>query len=273
MMIEVEAGVQLYVEDLRPQDGGNGQTMMFIHGWPVNHRIFDYQMQMFPYFGFRCVSLDLRGFGKSDKPWHGYYYDRFAEDISLVMDMLNLENVILVGFSMGGAICARLIAKYDTGARVVKLVLAGAATPSIVKKEQASFGLPLAQIDHLLQQIQIDLPQALSDFGGTFFYQYISPEYKNWFQNMCLEGASYSILQTGIALRNEDVSTDLSQIQIPTAIFHGVHDQIAQFQGAVATQQHIPGSLLYRFEGSGHGLLYEEKNRFQATLLDFIQKT
>ncbi|WP_454190753.1 alpha/beta fold hydrolase [Paenibacillus sp. Marseille-Q7038] len=274
MMIEVENGVQLYVEDLRPVDGGNGQTILFVAGWPVSHRIFDYQMQMLPYLGYRCITLDLRGFGKSDKPWHGYYYDRFAEDISFVMDVLNLENVVLVGFSMGGAICTRLITKYDTGARVEKLVLAGATTPFIVKKEnQSAFGLPLVQIDHLLQQMQIDLPQAISDFGGTFYYQYISPEYKNWFQHMCLEGASHAILQSGIALRNEDVSSDLSQIQIPTGIFHGAHDQFAQFQGAVATQQAIPGSLLYRFEESGHGLLYEEKNRFQATLLDFIQNT
>lgn len=274
MMIEVENGVQLYVEDLRSVDGGNGQTIMFIPGWPVTHRIFDYQMQSFPFLGYRCITLDLRGFGKSDKPWHGYDYDRLAEDISFIMDVLNLENVILVGFSMGGAICTRLIAKYDTGARVAKLVLAGAATPYITKKDQHSpFGLPVAQIDHLLQQIQFDLPQAISDFGGTFFYQYVSSEYKTWFQQMCLEGASHAILQTGFSLKNEDVSADLAEIRIPTGIFHGAHDQIARFQGAVATQQGIPGSLLYRFEESGHGLIYDEKNRFQATLLDFIQNT
>ena len=110
-------GVNINVEEI-----GTGKPIVFIHGWPVNHNMFEYQFTELPKHGYRCIGIDLRGFGDSDKPWEGYNYDTMADDVKAVLDTLNLQNVILVGFSMGGPISIRYMSRHH-GAHVEKLAL------------------------------------------------------------------------------------------------------------------------------------------------------
>ena len=121
--IQTENHVKLFVQDINPT---GEKTIVFIHGWPLDHRMFEYQINILPRYGFRCVTFDLRGFGMSDCPWDGYSYTRLAEDIRVITDKLNLNQFILVGFSMGGAIAIRYMSRY-AGARVSKLALLAAA--------------------------------------------------------------------------------------------------------------------------------------------------
>jgi non-heme chloroperoxidase len=102
MYIEVEKDIRVFISDLNPGQGT--RPVVFLHGWPANHRMFEYQYNVLPLYGFRCIGIDLRGFGMSDKPWHGYSYDRLADDLSAVLESLQLEEAALVGFSIGGAI-------------------------------------------------------------------------------------------------------------------------------------------------------------------------
>jgi non-heme chloroperoxidase len=97
--IDTTNGVKINVEDL----GGTGKPVVFIHGWPVNYKMFEYQFTELPKHSYRCIGIDLRGFRDSDKPWNGYNYDAMADDVKAVLDTLNIENAALVGFSMGGA--------------------------------------------------------------------------------------------------------------------------------------------------------------------------
>ena len=121
--IEGRNGVKINVEDL----GGAGNPVVFIHGWPVNHNMFEYQFTELPKHGYRCIGIDLRGFGDSDKPWDGYNYDTMADDAKVVLDTLNIENAALVGFSMGGAIAIRYMARHK-GTHIKKLALLGGCT-------------------------------------------------------------------------------------------------------------------------------------------------
>ena len=105
----VEPWVKIYVEDLNPK--GN-KTILFIHGWPANHKLFEYQFNIFPAMGYRCIGVDIRGFGKSDKPWGDYSYDRLADDVRTVVDILKLQNFTLAGHSVGGAIAVRYMARH-----------------------------------------------------------------------------------------------------------------------------------------------------------------
>ena len=105
--IRTTNGVNINVEDI-----GAGKPIVFIHGWPVNHKMFEYQFTELPKHGYRCIGIDLRGFGDSDKPWDGYNYNSMADDVKAVLDTLNLQNVALVGFSMGGAIAIHYIARH-----------------------------------------------------------------------------------------------------------------------------------------------------------------
>lgn len=102
--IKVESNVKIYVEDISPR-GKN--TILFIHGWPGDHNLFEYQFDQLPKRGYRCIGIDIRGFGKSDKPYKGYDYNRLADDIRCVIDVLELKNITLAGHSTGGAIAIR----------------------------------------------------------------------------------------------------------------------------------------------------------------------
>ena len=104
--VNVDEGVSIYIEDIGSESGAKDvlKPVLFIHGWPLSHEMFEYQYMALHKNGYRGIGIDLRGFGRSDKPWTGYNYDVFADDIKQVISMLNLQGVTLVGFSMGGAI-------------------------------------------------------------------------------------------------------------------------------------------------------------------------
>ncbi|RXN65812.1 alpha/beta fold hydrolase, partial [Clostridium botulinum] len=135
--IKVEPNVKIYVEDLNPE--GN-KTIVFLHGWPGSHKLFEYQFDQLPKMGYRCVGIDTRGFGNSDKPWTGYGYDRLSDDVRCVVEALKLHDFTLVGHSTGGAMAVRYMARHK-GHGVSKLALIDAAAPSLIKRPNFPYGL------------------------------------------------------------------------------------------------------------------------------------
>jgi len=113
--------------------------------------MFEYKFTELPKHGYRCIGIDLRGFGDSDKPYDGYNYDTVADDLKAVLDTLNLQNVVLAGFSMGGAIAIHYMARHE-GSRIAKLVLLGAAAPCFTKREDYPFGIDSSAVDDLNRQ-------------------------------------------------------------------------------------------------------------------------
>ncbi|MCR8845013.1 alpha/beta hydrolase [Paenibacillus sp. SC116] len=262
--VTVEKDVNVYVEDV-----GTGTPVVLIHGWPVNHHMFEYQTSQLPKYGYRTIGIDLRGFGKSDRPWQGYSYDRMADDIYEVLEALRLKNVRLIGFSMGGAIAIRYMARH-AGKRVSQLILVGAAAPAFTQRPGFPYGSTKAEIDDLLEQVDKDRPQLLTDFGKNFFAQPISDSFRNWFQLLGLEADSHATYETLKSLRDEDLRADLSKIHVPTAIFHGKLDKITPYPLAIVMNEGIKGSLLVPFEHSGHGSFYDEREKFNKELLSFL---
>lgn len=254
------------MEDLNPCAG---PTVLFIHGWPVNRTMFEYQFNQLPHYGFRCIAMDLRGFGKSDRPWGGYCYDSLADDLRSVIEALQLQDITLLGFSMGGAIAVRYMARH-AGYGISKLALVSAAVPVFTKSVDYPFGLQKEEVDKLITQTYTDRPKMISDFGKIFFAKKVSNDFKNWFNNLGLEASGHATAMTAISLRDEDLRNDLQQICVPTGIFHGVHDQIVPFPSAQQTHQYIQNSLLIPFENSGHGLFYDELDKFNYCLCQFL---
>ena len=119
-----------FVQDVNP--GPGSKTVFFVHGWPLNHQMYQYQLNVLPEHGFRCIAMDIRGNGQSDKPWTGYTYDRLADDIAIVLEALQVENATLVGFSVGGALSIRYMSRYN-GRRISKLALIDAVSPLSLK--------------------------------------------------------------------------------------------------------------------------------------------
>lgn len=262
--IEVEPGVKLFVEEV-----GSGIPVVFIHGWPLNHNIFEYQVALLPMYGFRCISIDLRGFGKSDQPWAGYDYNRMADDIRVIMDTLYLEQVRLIAFSMGGAIAVRYMSRHR-GHRVAKLVLLGAAVPAFTQRENYPYGMTKAAVDELIELAHTDRPLMVAEFGDKVFAQPVSPSFKEWFQAIGVASSNHGTACTAISLRDEDLRQELPQIHVPTFIFHGVLDQVCPFPFALLMHKGIQGSQLLRFEKSGHGIFYDELELFNQRLLSVL---
>jgi len=265
--IEVEKGVKLFVEDLN-QNGK--QTVVFIHGWPIDHRMYEYQFDLLLQNDFRCIGIDLRGFGNSTCPAEGYSYDRMAEDIFVIISKLRLQNIILVGFSMGGAIAIRYMARYG-GYGVVKLALLSAAAPSFTQRPGYPYGMTREQVDKLIKQTFKNRPEMLSDFSSIFFASIVTPSFKSWFHSLGTKAAGHSTIKTAEALRDEDLRGDLNKIRAITGIFHGEKDQVCPFEFAIEMNKGIRGSGLFSFKFSGHAVFYDELDKFNSTFLQFLR--
>jgi len=266
--IEVEPGVKVFVEDINPT--GN-KTVVFLHGWPVNRKMYEYQVDILPNYGYRCITIDFRGFGNSDRPWTGYSYNRLSDDIRVIIDSLNLQKVTLVGFSMGGGVAVRYMARH-AGCRVSKLALLAAAAPKFTRSTDYPYGMTKEQVDQLMMETYENRPQMLTGFGKLFFASKVTPSFANWFQGLGLEAAGHSTIKTEVSLRDEDMGLDLQAIKVPTGIFHGVLDKICPFQFATIMNSKIIGSELYRFENSGHAVFYDELKLFNQRFVQFLSK-
>jgi non-heme chloroperoxidase len=266
--IAVENNVRLHVTDL-----GEGKPVVLIHGWPLSDAMYEYQYQFLVEKGYRVIGISLRGFGKSDKPYGAYNYDVYARDINVVLEKLDIKDATLGGFSMGGAIAIHYLAKY-TSARVSKLALFGAAAPVWTKRNDYNYGFTKAAVDELIALSKVNRPKLLENFGKIFGASETAlPEgIANWLGGINLEASPYATTQSLIALRDTDLRGELSEIHIPTAIFHGTKDLICEFALAEQMHQGIEDSYIVAFENSGHGLFVEELEKFNTELLSFLQK-
>lgn len=266
--VKVEPDVRIYVEDVNP---GGGKPILFIHGWPANHKMFEYQFNQLPKMGYRCIGMDMRGFGNSDKPWKGYNYDRLADDVRSVVEAFKLQNFVLAGHSTGGAIAIRYMARHN-GFGVSKLALFAAAAPSLIQRPYFPYGLTKEDVIKLIQQTYNDRPQMLQGFGNMFFFQHVSEPFSEWFFQLGLQAASWSTIAVANAWLVEELFYDLTKIHVPTLILHGIHDQVCLFPLAIAQNRGIKNSKLIPFENSGHGLFYDERDKFNKELAQFIEE-
>ncbi|MEH6943840.1 alpha/beta fold hydrolase [Bacillus sp. JJ722] len=267
MYIEVEKGVHIFVQDLNP--GAGSKPVFFVHGWPLNHQMFQYQFNILPQYGFRCIAMDIRGNGQSDKPWNGYSYNRLADDIAMVLEALQLEDATLLGFSVGGALSIRYMSRYN-GRHISKLILVDAVSPSFVKNQDSPYGVTKEQADALINQMYMNLPKFLNDVSLSFFNRNLGSATLDWFSYLGLQSASYALIKIIQAAANEDVTKDLSKIKVPTMIIHGVHDQLIPFKSAELTQKQIKQSQLYPLNNSGHGSPIDQANEFNKALMQFL---
>jgi non-heme chloroperoxidase len=265
--IKVDQGVNLYVEDLNPS---GKKTILLIHGWPGNHNLFEYQLNTLPKLGFRCVAMDCRGFGLSDKPWDGYDYNRLSDDVKAIIDALQLNNVILCGHSTGGAICIRYMARHSNY-KVAKLALFAAAAPSLIQRPDFPFGIQKQAVLNIIQGTYKDRPKMLRDFGGTIFFRRVSPALSDWIFQLGLQAANWSTSAIANMWINEVLFDDLGKINVPTLILHGLNDRVCLYPLAVAQNKGIKNSKLVPFRQCGHFLFYDQMDKFNKELIEFTR--
>ncbi len=266
--VTTEPNVHIYVEDINPS---GEKTILFIHGWPGSHRLFEYQYNVLPQKDCRCIGIDLRGFGQSSKPWGGYDYNRMSDDVRAVIDALGLEQITLCGHSTGGAIAVRYMARYE-GYGVARLVLCAAAAPSLIQRPYFPDGLSVQTVWEMIQEISQNRPEVLRKFGNQIFHNYVTPNISQWVFDLGLESASWAM--SAIAndwLGEEQLFDDLAQISAPTLILHGYEDKICLFPLAQMQAQRIPNATLVPIESCGHFLFYDQMEKFNQALIEFTE--
>ncbi len=264
--VNVEPNVNLYLEDLNPA-GEN--TILFLHGWPGSHDLFEYQFNQLSRQGFRCIGLDQRGFGQSDRPLTGYDYDRLADDVRCVIDTLNLKNTTLLGHSTGGAIAIRYAARHRAHG-IRKLVLCAAAAPSLIMRPNFPYGIPKENVTAMIKETYTNRPRMLQEFGANFFFQNVGSPMMDWFLNLGFQAAGWATAAIEKTWIIEDLSSDFEKLLLPTLIMHGIHDNVVPFVLSEIQNRLLANSRLIPFENSGHALFIEEQDRFNEELSCFI---
>ena len=259
------------------EDHGEGQPVILIHGWPVSHEMWEYQVNALVSAGYRCISYDRRGFGQSDKPWSGYDYDTLAGDLHEVINALNLWEVTLVGFSMGGGEVVRYLGKYGA-TRVSKAVLISSVVPLLVKSEDHEEGVPRAIFDEMIAKIHDDRPAFLTEFGDQFFNigilnKPVSTEIQQWMHQLAMVASPSATAACIRSFSETDFRTDLSTLSLPMMIIHGDADKTVPIKAtSEITASLLPNAEYYILEEAPHGLFITNKAEVNQLLINFLRK-
>jgi non-heme chloroperoxidase len=263
-------GTQIYYKDW-----GQGQPIVFSHGWPLSADAWEDQMIFLAARGYRCIAHDRRGHGRSDQPWDGNDMDTYADDIAELVAALDLQNAIHVGHSTGGGEVARYIGRHGTK-RVAKAVLIGAVTPLMLKTKSNPGGLPIEVFDQIRTGVLADRSQFFKDLSSPFYGANrpgakVSQGLRDsfWLQGM-LAGhkAVYDCIK---AFSETDLTEDLKKFDVPTLILHGDDDQIVPIgDSALLSATIIKNSKLVVIPGAAHGMCSTLKDRANEQLFSFI---
>lgn len=259
------------------KDWGNGQPIVFHHGWPLSSDDWDAQMMFFLGNGYRVVAHDRRGHGRSSQTTNGHDMDTYAKDAAAVADHLDLHNAVHIGHSTGGGEVARYVARYGAG-RVAKAVLISAVPPLMLKTESNPGGLPMEVFDGFRQGTGAARAQTFHDVAAGPFYGFNRPGaivsegvILNWWRQgmMGAVNAHYYGIK---AFSETDQTDDLRAIDVPTLVMHGDDDQVVPIaDSAELSIKLLKHGTLKIYPGYPHGMCTTHAEVINPDLLDFIK--
>lgn len=264
--------VRLHIDD----SGGAGRPLVLIHGWPLSGQAWEAQVSVLKTAGYRVVAYDRRGFGRSDKPETGYSYDVLADDLQRVLDQCGLQDVTLVGFSMGGGEVARYIARHGQS-RLHSVVFAAAVPPYLMKTADNPDGpLTPEKAQEKRKALEQDRNGYFEQFTRNFFsakgvLQVTEAQRKDAIA-LCHQSAQHAALACMDAFSTTDFRDDLKKVTIPTLVIHGEADAIVPIEGSgQRTHRAVPHSQLVKVSGAPHGLNVSHPQVFNDALLSFLR--
>jgi len=270
--ITVEDGTQIHYKDW-----GSGQPVVFSHGWPLSADSWEAQMLFLASNGYRCIAHDRRGHGRSSQPWSGNDMDTYADDLSELIETLNLKDVVLIGFSAGGGEVARYIGRHGTK-RIAKAALISAVPPLMLKTAANPGGLPIEVFDGIRHGSIADRSQFYKDLASGPFFGANRPGAKVsqgmidsfWLQGM--QAGHKNTIDCIKAFSETDFTEDLKKFDVPTLILHGDDDQIVPIgAAALRSSKLVRNATLKIYPGAPHGLADTHKDQLNADLLSFLK--
>jgi non-heme chloroperoxidase len=267
---ENSADIELYYED-----HGSGQPVVLIHGYPLSGRGWDKQVPALLAAGYRVITYDRRGFGKSSQPAFGYDYDTFAADLSVLLEYLDLRDAVLVGHSMGTGEVTRYLGEYGSE-RVAKGVLVAPIPPYLLQADDNPDGVPQALFEGFAQAAQADAPAWMKGFLDNFYNMdtlrgtLVSDQAYQASWNLAVT-ASATAAVACIATWTTDFRDDLPKIDVPILVIQGDADQVLP---ADKTGKRLPGLIkdidLVVIEGGPHAIPWTHASQVNTALLNFI---
>ncbi len=263
-------GTEIFYRDL-----GRGRPVVLIHGWPLNGDSWDKQANFLLEHGLRVITYDRRGFGRSGQTAQGYDYDTLAADLHALLEKLDLTEVTLVGFSMGGGEVVRYLSRYGAS-RVAKAVLVSAVTPYLLKGDDNPDGVDAKIFQDNEEQLRKDRFAFLKEFGPKFYgrsaiHHTVSEPVLEWTQLMASTGSLRSTLATAKSWAETDFREEMKRITIPVLVIHGTGDHTVPIDASGRrSAQLLPNSTLSEYDGEPHGLFVTAADRLNEELLQFV---
>ena len=255
---------------------GEGRPVVLIHGWPLSGESWSEQVPALKEAGYRVVTYDRRGFGQSD-PGDSYDYDALAGDLDNVLSDLDLTDVTLVGFSMGGGEVARYVSRYGED-RLHSVVFAAAVPPYLLKSDDNPDG-PLTEdaAKGMRSGLEEDRDGFFDEFTKQFFSAgdelKVTDDQRQAAITLAKQSNQEAALGCMDAFGTTDFREDLTSISVPTLVIHGDSDGIVPFEGSgKLTHEAVDGSEVVVIEDAPHGLNVSHAEEFNAALLEFLEK-
>jgi non-heme chloroperoxidase len=261
--------------EIHYEDHGEGPAIVLIHGYPLNGRSWERQERVLLAAGYRAINYDRRGFGLSSQPTIGYDYDTFAADLNALLEHLALDDVALVGFSMGSGEVARYLGNYGSG-RIRRAALLGAIPPFLLQTDDNPEGVPVQVFEDIKAAIVKDRYAYFKDFLDNFYNvdklagTRISDQAWEASFNLAASAsphATYACVDTWLT----DFRADLPKIDVPTLVIHGTEDRILPFE---TTAARLPGLIadatLVAVEGGPHNIAWTHPDEVNPPLLEFL---
>lgn len=257
------------------KDWGQGEPVVLIHGWPLSSDSWDWIAIKLVEAGYRVISYDRRGFGRSEQTWAGYDYDTFADDLRGVIEDKQLSNVTLVGFSMGGGEVARYLSRYQ--AKDIKQVaLISSVVPFLLKTDDHPEGVDGSVFQGMIEGILDERPKFFNEFfkdfyGVSLLSHAVSDEFIKWNTQVAMQASLKATVDCVRAFAYTDFRADLAAFTVPVLVIHGTSDKTVPIGiTAHAVKKALPEAILIEYEDEPHGVLATQQARVAQDLLNFL---
>lgn len=257
--------------DLYYRDWGRGQPVLFVAGWALPSESWNYQMLALVEAGYRAIAYDRRGHGRSSDPGRGYDFDTLADDLAAILDALDLEQVTLVGHSMGCNEIVRYLSRHGAG-RVERVALLGAMTPCLARRPDNPDGIDPAIFEMVRrEQLMADFPQWVEDNMPPFVAPETPPAMRDWLRGLALQASLHALVECNRALEEAEMRAELRRIALPVLLVGATNDASAPFElTARPSARLLPHAHFKVYEGAPHGMFITHREQVNRDLLEFI---